>query len=183
MSSSDSSFSSSFSSLASSTGAAPPAAAPPAAGAPPAPPVGTEASFSEPAAISCGRRKCQSIDTVVAGAIRDETNLVDVLALELVDESLEAVLIGLNANGLEDLLDVIGVGGGVATEAEEKVSGEMLHFGCGLLESAGARVSRCKINNFRDARRRRPGKSDFQFVPCSREQEKSITLTAKLGGD
>ena len=56
--------------------------------------------------------------------------LVDVLALELGDEGLEAVLIGLDTDGLKDGLDVLGGGGGVATEAEEKVSCEVLHFGC-----------------------------------------------------
>lgn len=63
---------------------------------------------------------------------REKTDLVDVLALELRDELVEALVIGLNADGLKDSLDVLGRGGGVATEAEEKVSGEVLHFDCGI---------------------------------------------------
>lgn len=56
------------------------------------------------------------------------TYLVDVLALELLDQSIEAVLISLNANRLEDGSDIGSRGRGVATEAEEKVSCEVLHF-------------------------------------------------------
>ena len=54
--------------------------------------------------------------------------LVDVLALELRDELLEALLIGLDTDGVEDLLDVGGRGRGVAAEAEEQVSRKVLHF-------------------------------------------------------
>lgn len=56
--------------------------------------------------------------------------LRDILALELGDESVETVLVGLNANGLEDGDDVSGLGAGVATESEEEVSCEVLHFEC-----------------------------------------------------
>lgn len=55
--------------------------------------------------------------------------LVDVLALKLGDEGVQALLIGLDADGLEDVLDIGGRGGGVLGEAEEKVSREVLHFG------------------------------------------------------
>ena len=58
--------------------------------------------------------------------------LLDVLALKLGDQGVEALLIGLNANRLEDGLDIGGRGGGVATEGEKKVSCEVLHFECGF---------------------------------------------------
>lgn len=57
------------------------------------------------------------------------TNLVDVLALELLDELVEALRVGLNANGLENGLDIGGGWGGVATDGEEEVCCEVLHFG------------------------------------------------------
>lgn len=63
------------------------------------------------------------------------THLVDVLALELGDEGVQALVVSLNANGVEDLLDIVGGGGSVATEAEEEVSCEVLHFdgvGCSV---------------------------------------------------
>lgn len=58
----------------------------------------------------------------------DLSNLLDVLALELSDELGEALLIGINTNGREDILDVSSGRRGVAGEAEEKVSCEVLHF-------------------------------------------------------
>ena len=128
MSSSDSSFSSAFSS-AGAASAAPPAAAAPAAGAaPPAPPEGTEASFSEPEAISCGKSVSAHRGFSIDGAIVLGAYLVDVLALELRDEGLETGLIGLNTDGLKDSLDVGSGGGGVTTESEEEVGREVLHF-------------------------------------------------------
>jgi hypothetical protein len=60
------------------------------------------------------------------------TYLLNVLALKLGDQGVEALLIGLNANGLENGLDIGGRGGGVASEAEKKVSCEVLHFECGF---------------------------------------------------
>lgn len=54
--------------------------------------------------------------------------LTDVLALELRHELAQTLIIGLNANGLEDLLYVGGGRRGVSTKAEEKVSCEVLHF-------------------------------------------------------
>lgn len=56
--------------------------------------------------------------------------LVEVLALELGNELVKALGVGLNANGLKDGLDISGRGGGVATEGEEEVSGQVLHFVC-----------------------------------------------------
>jgi hypothetical protein len=44
--------------------------------------------------------------------------LIDVLALKLREELLEAVIISLNADGLKDTLDVLCAWAGVATEAE-----------------------------------------------------------------
>ena len=55
--------------------------------------------------------------------------LGDVLALELGEKSAEALIVGLNANGAEDLLDVGGRRGGVASQAEEEVCREVLHCG------------------------------------------------------
>lgn len=63
--------------------------------------------------------------------------LVDALALELRDELVETLIIGLDADGLKDSLDVLGGGGGVATEPEEEERSQMLHFDgcrCRLLE-------------------------------------------------
>lgn len=57
-----------------------------------------------------------------------DSYLVDVLALELRQELVQTLGVGLDTNGLEDLLDVGGAGGGVTTQGEEKVSGEVLHF-------------------------------------------------------
>jgi hypothetical protein len=54
--------------------------------------------------------------------------LVDVLARELGDELLETLILGLDADGAEDGLDVLGRGGGVAAEGEEEVGCEVLHF-------------------------------------------------------
>ena len=53
--------------------------------------------------------------------------LVDVLAGELRDELVEAVAVGLDTNGLEDLLDVAGGRGLLTTEGKEKVGSEVLH--------------------------------------------------------
>lgn len=54
--------------------------------------------------------------------------LVDVLAVELLKESAEALLVGVNANRAEDRLDVLSRGGGVAGQAEEEVSCHVLHL-------------------------------------------------------
>jgi hypothetical protein len=47
--------------------------------------------------------------------------LVDVLALQLVEKRLKTVVVSLDTDGLEDRGDVLGRGGGVATEGEEEV--------------------------------------------------------------
>lgn len=54
--------------------------------------------------------------------------LVDVLARELRDELLKTLILGLNADGAEDSLDILSRGGGVAAESEQEVSCEVLHF-------------------------------------------------------
>ena len=56
------------------------------------------------------------------------TNLVDVLALELRDELVETLVIGVNTNGRENTLDISGRGGSVASEGEEEVGCHVLHF-------------------------------------------------------
>lgn len=53
---------------------------------------------------------------------------VDVLALELGDEGVETLRVGLNSNGREDTGDISGGRGLVATEGEEEVCCEVLHF-------------------------------------------------------
>ncbi len=132
MSSSDSSFSSAFSSSAGASAAPPAAAAPPeAAAAPPAPPEGTEASFSEPEAISYGESVQIHAKFVDHETVRIGAYLVDVLALELRDELVETGAIGLNTDGLKDSLDVGSGGRGVTTESEKEVGREVLHFECG----------------------------------------------------
>lgn len=108
---------------------------------------------------------------------KGEPYLVDVLALELIDEGLETVLIGLNANGLEDGLDILGGGGGVATEAEEKVSCEMLHFEWLFFWSANNQFVSCVRRRREDMVRKDGGRREAYLG----EHEKSINLTANLG--
>ena len=54
--------------------------------------------------------------------------LVDVLALELLEERAEALLVGVNANRAEDGLDVLSGRRRVAGQAEEEESCEVLHL-------------------------------------------------------
>lgn len=56
--------------------------------------------------------------------------LVDVLAVELGDELVQTIGVGLNTNRFKDLLDVSGLGGLVAAKLEEENSCEVLHFEC-----------------------------------------------------
>lgn len=56
-----------------------------------------------------------------------ETNLLEVLALELSDDLVEALGVGIDTDGGEDGLDVGSGGRLVAGKGEEKVSGEVLH--------------------------------------------------------
>ena len=114
-----SSFSSSFASAAPPPEAAPAAGAPP----PPPPPDGTEASFVEPEAInyaslvSKGTRKSSVI----------QSYLVNILALKLGDQAVEAAVVSLDADGAQNLLNIGCRRGGVSTEGEEEVCCEMLH--------------------------------------------------------
>lgn len=64
-------------------------------------------------------------------------DLLDVLALELADELGEAVLLGVNTDGGQDGLDVLGLRGVLAAELEEEVCCEVLH-----LEGADQLVAR-----------------------------------------
>jgi len=54
--------------------------------------------------------------------------LLNVLALELGDELLKTLGVGLNANRAQDFLDVLSGRRGVSGQAEEEVSCQMLHF-------------------------------------------------------
>lgn len=62
------------------------------------------------------------------------SNLVDVLALELREELAEALVIGLDTDGVEDILDVAGARGGIPSKAQEKVCSKVLHFEACLCE-------------------------------------------------
>ena len=52
----------------------------------------------------------------------------DILALELSDELLEALVVGLDTDGTEDLLDVRRRGASVAANLEEEVCSEVTHL-------------------------------------------------------
>jgi hypothetical protein len=54
--------------------------------------------------------------------------LGDVLALKLLEEGVDALLIDVDTDGLDDSLDVSGGWAGVASEAEEEESSQVLHF-------------------------------------------------------
>ena len=64
----------------------------------------------------------------VISRIETKTYSVDILALELGDQLLETVILSLNANGRENLLDISGRRGGVATDLEEEVSSNVTHL-------------------------------------------------------
>jgi len=53
--------------------------------------------------------------------------LVDVLAGELGNQSLNALRLGLDTDGGEESRDIGSSGGSVATDGEQKVSSEILH--------------------------------------------------------
>lgn len=57
-------------------------------------------------------------------------DLVDVLSIELLDESVETLVVDLNADRLEDGSDVLSGRGGLSTDGEEEVCCEVLHFDC-----------------------------------------------------
>lgn len=57
-----------------------------------------------------------------------ETDSVDVLAVELSNELVEALVIAVNANGRDDFLDVGSRRRGVATDLEEEVCSNVTHL-------------------------------------------------------
>ena len=59
-------------------------------------------------------------------ALSDQSG--DILALELSNELLEALVVGLDTDGTEDLLDVRSRGASVAANLEEKVCSEVTHL-------------------------------------------------------
>ena len=66
---------------------------------------------------------------------RSPSYLSSGFALELGDKSVEARLVGLNANNGKELLDIGSGGGGVATGLEEEVCSNVTH----LKKKTGAR--------------------------------------------
>lgn len=56
------------------------------------------------------------------------TYSVDILALELRDQLVETLLVGLNADSGEDLLDVGARRGGVTADLEEEVCSNVTHL-------------------------------------------------------
>lgn len=73
------------------------------------------------------------------------THLVDVLALELREELLQTLVVSLNADGLEDALDVLCAWAGVATEAEQEVCCEAISCQIHVHELRTALRSYCFI--------------------------------------
>ena len=67
--------------------------------------------------------------------------LADVLALKLLEERVNASLLGLDADSREDLLDVVGRRGLVAAELEEEVCRKVLHFVGGFCAEAVSNYS------------------------------------------
>jgi hypothetical protein len=131
MSSSDSSFSSSLaaSGAASASAEPPAAAAPPEAAAPPAPPEGTEASFSEPEAMSSLMSLPSSSE--ISLSRRSESASIPTDSRTACCD----VRLGQRRRTAryETYLDVGSGGRGVATKAEEEVCREVLHCDCGLV--------------------------------------------------
>jgi hypothetical protein len=114
----------------------------------------------------------------VAGA---HSYLVDVLALELGQELAQAVGVGLNSNGVKNLLDIIGRGLRVAALDEEEVSCEVLHFDGFFSVQCGP------VSDLRDALARYCWREDSRILGQNgtdsllvfvEEQESSIDLTA-----
>ena len=61
-------------------------------------------------------------------ALSDQSG--DILALELSNELLEALIVGLDTDGTEDLLDVRSGGASVAADLEEEVCSNVTHLQC-----------------------------------------------------
>ena len=62
-------------------------------------------------------------------AAQDHAYLIDILALELADERVKAVVVSFDADCAEDAFHIICGRRGVTAEAEKKVRCEMLHCG------------------------------------------------------
>jgi hypothetical protein len=56
------------------------------------------------------------------------THGIHVLALELVKELVQAVLINVDASGTENLLDIVGYRRGLSTDLEEEVGSNVTHL-------------------------------------------------------
>jgi hypothetical protein len=56
--------------------------------------------------------------------------LLDILALELGEESVETLIISFDSDGFENALDVLGRRRRVTAEGEEKICRKVLHFDC-----------------------------------------------------
>ena len=90
----------------------------------------------EPSAISCENfwlahyslPRCLSNSEGIA-------YLLEVLALELSNELLEALGVSVDTDGGENLLDIGSGGLGVAGKSQEKVGSEVLHFECTFFKS------------------------------------------------
>lgn len=93
--------------------------------------------------------------------------LVDVLALKLGQELVQALAVGLDTDGLEDLLDVGGAGRGVAAQGEEKVSCEVLHCG-GLVATSPCQKKKSCPQMGSDAQEFRQG--------VARAQQRALTF-------
>ena len=68
---------------------------------------------------------------------------MDVLALELRDQSVETLIISFDSDGFENALDVLCRRRGVTAEVEEKVCRKVLHFDCwegGMLAQLSSRI-------------------------------------------
>ena len=74
------------------------------------------------------RLKCWSGAAQTALLPTTPTHLSNVLALKLRDELANALLVRLDADGVEELLDVSSRRRSVAAEGEEEVGCEELHF-------------------------------------------------------
>lgn len=87
----------------------------------------TDESFADPSAINY-------VPSSVSKPSYLRFNLtysVDIFSLELRDQLLEALVIGLDANCIEDLFDIAGRRGGVAADLKEEVCRNMTHLlGC-----------------------------------------------------
>lgn len=84
----------------------------------------TDESLADPSAInyvpsSVSRLSCLKFNS---------TYSIDIFALELRDQLIEAVIIGLDANRSENLLDVSSRRGGVTADLKEEVCSDMTHL-------------------------------------------------------